>query len=106
VAAGVDRNRLALAGRLWRWRDLDVVLGWIAFTDINSVNARIQSIDTTAVTASVGVGLIVTAFAAVLRDCHEIRHLTPGSGSVDDLLAGGTDRPASASPRVPTATPR
>jgi len=31
---------------------------------------------------------------------------TPFVTRLDDLLAGGTDRPASASPRVPTATPR
>ena len=31
---------------------------------------------------------------------------TPFVTRLDDLLAVGTDRPASASPRVPTATPR
>jgi hypothetical protein len=42
------------------------VLGWVTITDINSVNDRIRSIDSNVATASVGMGLIVVGFAAVV----------------------------------------
>jgi len=42
-----------------------IVLGWVAATDIGSVNDRLKGLDS-AVSGSVGTGLIVIAFAAAL----------------------------------------
>lgn len=43
-----------------------LVLGWVAITDIGSVNERINSLNAGTAVASVGSGLILVAFAAVL----------------------------------------
>ncbi len=43
-----------------------LALGWVAVADINSINERIRSLNSTLAAASVGMGIIVIAFAAVL----------------------------------------
>jgi len=42
------------------------ILGIVAVADINSVNERLRGLDTTYAAGSVGMGLVVIAFAAVL----------------------------------------
>ena len=94
IAARSGSGRTARIGALV----CAIVLGIVALIDISDVNKRLAGLNSTVVLGSLGVGLIVVAFAAVLT---VIGALLPRPHTVETGMTGAeTQKPAAGGPSM------